>query len=95
MSLKADDVKKIAHLARLNINESDIDDYATNLSSILDLVEQMNSIDTSNVTPMAHPQDLAQRLRPDEVLEENQRERFQKIAPATENGLYLVPKVIE
>ena len=95
MSLEADDVKKIAHLARLNINESDIDDYATNLSSILDLVEQMNSIDTSNVPPMAHPQDLAQRLRADEVLEENQRERFQNIAPATENGLYLVPKVIE
>lgn len=95
MSLGPDDVKKIAHLARLDINESDIEDYASNLSNILDLVEQMNSIDTSNVTPMAHPQDLGQRLRADEVLEENQREQFQKIAPATENGLYLVPKVIE
>ena len=95
MSLTADDVKKIAHLARLGINESDIDDYAGNLSSILHLVEQMNSIDTSDVTPMAHPQDVSQRLRADEVHEENQRERFQKIAPLTENGLYLVPQVIE
>ena len=95
MSLGPEDVKKIAHLARLEINDSDIDDYASNLSNILDLVEQMNSIDTSNVSPMAHPQDVGQRLRTDEVLEENQRERFQKIAPLTENGLYLVPKVIE
>ena len=95
MSLGPDEVKKIAHLARLGINESDIDDYASNLSNILDLVAQMNSIDTTNVPPMAHPQDLGQRLRADEVLEENQRERFQAIAPQTENGLYLVPKVIE
>lgn len=95
MSLGPDDVKNIAQLARLNISESDITDYANNLSSILNLVEQMNAIDTSNVSPMAHPQDLAQRLREDKVLEQNQREQFQKIAPATENGLYLVPRVIE
>jgi aspartyl-tRNA(Asn)/glutamyl-tRNA(Gln) amidotransferase subunit C len=95
MSLGPDEVKNIAHLARLNINDSDIEPMAKNLSSILDLVEQMNAVDTSDVTPMAHPQDLTQRLRADEVLEENQRERFQKIAPQTENGLYLVPKVIE
>ncbi len=95
MSLGPDDVKNIAHLARLNINESDIEGYASSLSSILDLVEQMNSVNTEGVTPMAHPQDVAQRLREDEVLEENQREHFQNIAPATENGLYLVPKVIE
>ena len=95
MSLGPDDVKNIAHLARLNINESDIDSYAKSLSSILDLVEQMNSVNTDGVVPMAHPQDVAQRLREDEVLEEDQREHFQSIAPATENGLYLVPKVIE
>ena len=95
MSLGPDDVKNIAHLARLNINESDIEQYASSLSSILDLVEQMNSVNTEGVTPMAHPLDVAQRLRDDEVLESNQREDFQKIAPATENGLYLVPKVIE
>ena len=95
MSLGPDDVKNIAHLARLNINESDIEHYASSLSSILDLVAQMDSVDTREVTPMAHPLDVAQRLREDEVLEHNQREHFQKIAPQTENGLYLVPKVIE
>ena len=95
MSLGPDDVKNIAHLARLSINEADINNYAASLSSILDLVAQMNSVDTSNVTPMAHPLDVAQRLREDEVLEHNQRDEFQKIAPQTENGLYLVPKVIE
>ena len=95
MSLGPDDVKNIAHLARLNINEDDIESTAKNLSSILDLVDQMNSVDTTDVVPMAHPMDLSQRLRADEVLEKNQREHFQKIAPATESGLYLVPRVIE
>ncbi len=95
MSLGSEDVKKIAHLARLAIDESDIDSYAKNLSSIIDLVEQMNNVDTSGVTPMAHPQDIAQRLREDKVLETNQREHYQRIAPSTESGLYLVPKVIE
>lgn len=95
MSLGPDDVKNIAHLARLDIDENAIQDYASNLSSILDLVEQMNSIDTTDVLPMAHPQDVAQRLRDDVVTEQNQREQFQKIAPHTEAGLYLVPKVIE
>lgn len=95
MSLGSEDVKKIAHLARLAIDESDIEAYAKNLSSILDLVEQMNNVETAGVIPMAHPQDIAQRLREDEVLEKNQREHFQRIAPSTEAGLYLVPKVIE
>ena len=95
MSLGPDDVKNIAHLARLSIDDDDIDSYVSSLSSILDLVAQMNSVDTTDVTPMAHPLDVGQRLREDEVLEQNQREQFQKIAPQTENGLYLVPKVIE
>ena len=95
MSLGPDDVKSIAHLARLDIDEKNIEGYASSLSSILGLVEQMNEVDTRNVKPMAHPMDVSQRLRADEVLEENQRETFQKIAPKTEDGLYLVPKVIE
>ncbi len=95
MSLDKQDVEKIAHLARLAINENDVPAYAQNLSNILDLVEQMNSVDTDNVEPMAHPTDAVQRLREDEVRETNQRERFQKIAPQVEDGLYLVPKVIE
>lgn len=95
MSLEADDVKNIAHLARLNIDEKNIEAYAHSLSSILGLVEQMQAVDTTDVQPMAHPLDVSQRLRADEVLEVNQRDDFQRIAPKTEDGLYLVPKVIE
>jgi len=95
MSLQKEDVEKIAHLARLAIDEADIPDYARNLSNILELVEHMDAVDTDAVTPMAHPLDMPQRLRDDVVSEENQRERFQQIAPQVENGLYLVPQVIE
>ena len=95
MSLKKSDVEKIAHLARLAIDEKDVPEYARNLTNILDLVEQMSSVNTDDVTPMAHPLDATQRLRSDEVTESNQREHFQEIAPNVEDGLYLVPKVIE
>lgn len=95
MSLDKEDVINIAHLARLAINDEDIPEYARNLSNILDLVEQMSSVDTDAVQPMAHPLDTPQRLRADVVTEENQRDHFQSIAPATENGLFLVPRVIE
>jgi aspartyl-tRNA(Asn)/glutamyl-tRNA(Gln) amidotransferase subunit C len=95
MSLDKNDVEKIAHLARLAIDEKDVPGYAKSLSSILELVEQMNAVDTDNISPMAHPQDAFQRLREDVVTEENQRDHFQQIAPEVENGLYLVPKVIE
>lgn len=95
MSLEANDVLKIAHLARLEILESDVDGYANDLSGIMDLVEQMNDQNTENVEPLAHPLDQKQRLRPDQVTETDQRERFQSIAPQIENGLYLVPQVIE
>lgn len=95
MSLSRNDVQKIARLARLQVDENEIDDYAQTLSRILDLVEQMNSVNTDDVQPMSHPRDSALRLRPDVVAETNHREEFQAIAPATENGLYLVPKVLE
>jgi aspartyl-tRNA(Asn)/glutamyl-tRNA(Gln) amidotransferase subunit C len=95
MSLGPIEVKKIAHLARLAISEADIPTYVRNLSAILQLVEQMKVVDTSEVEPMAHPLDMAQRLRPDVVSETDQREHFQAIAPQTEAGLYLVPAVIE
>ncbi|WP_127478199.1 Asp-tRNA(Asn)/Glu-tRNA(Gln) amidotransferase subunit GatC [Sulfurivermis fontis] len=95
MALERKDVENIAHLARLAISEADIPEYARNLSSILALVEQMRTVDTSGVHPMAHPLDAAQRLREDEVTETDQRDHFQAIAPAVEAGLYLVPKVIE
>ena len=95
MSLEKSDVEKIAHLARLAIDEKDVPEYARNLTNILDLVEQMSSVNTDDVIPMAHPLDATQRLRRDEVTESNQREHFQEIAPNVEDGLYLVPKVIE
>ncbi len=95
MSLQPEDVAKIAHLARLALRDDDVPKYTGDLSNILDLVEQMNAVDTEGVVPMAHPLDAVQRLRPDEVTESDQREHFQSIAPRTEAGLYLVPKVIE
>ncbi|MDH5423376.1 MAG: Asp-tRNA(Asn)/Glu-tRNA(Gln) amidotransferase subunit GatC [Gammaproteobacteria bacterium] len=95
MSLDAEQVKKIAHLARLEINEADIPSYAGTLSNILELVDQMSAVNTDDVEPMAHPMDANQRLRADVVTENNQREKFQAIAPKTEDGLYLVPQVIE
>jgi aspartyl-tRNA(Asn)/glutamyl-tRNA(Gln) amidotransferase subunit C len=95
MSLDKTDVEKIAHLARLAIADADIPDYARDLTNIFNLVEQMSAVDTSNITPMAHPLDANQRLRMDEVTEVDQREKFQAIAPKTEAGVYLVPQVIE
>ena len=95
MSLDKTQIQKIAWLARLAIDENDIAGYSRELSNILGLVDQMNSIDTTNVDPMAHPLEIKARLRIDEVTETNQRDTFQAHAPAVENGLYLVPKVIE
>lgn len=95
MTLKSEDVKNIAHLARLEISAEAVTDYTKDLSNILDLVEQMNQVDTDGVQPMAHPMDAQQRLRPDEVSETNQREKFQSISPDVENGLFRVPKVID
>jgi aspartyl-tRNA(Asn)/glutamyl-tRNA(Gln) amidotransferase subunit C len=95
MSIEVDEVKKIAKLACLNVAEVDIQSYATNLSNILDLVEQMSAVDTNGVTPMSHPFDVVQRLREDVVTDFNRRDDFQAIAPSVEDGLYLVPKVIE
>ena len=95
MSLTADDVNKIAHLARLGIDSQDIKSYAKDLSGMLDLMTQMSELNTDNFEPMAHPMDQAQRLRADVVTEQNNREKFQAIAPQVDTGLYLVPKVIE
>ena len=95
MSLTRADVVKIAHLARLAISEDDIPVYLRELSRILDFVAAMNTVDTNNIDPMAHPLDATQRLRPDQVTEDNRRTQFQALAPLVEDGLYLVPKVIE
>lgn len=88
-------VTSMADLAQLQIEEEDLQENIDSMSNILALVDQMQSVDTSAVEPMANPIDAVQTLRPDEVTESNHREEFQSIAPATEDGFYLVPKVIE
>jgi len=95
MALERSDVEKIAHLARLGLNEADIPRTTETLNNILGLIDQMQAVDTSGIEPLAHPLEATQRLRADVVTEENRRDAYQAIAPAVENGLYLVPKVIE
>jgi len=88
-------VDHIAHLARLAVSEEEAADYVAKLSRILGMVDQLQQADTTGVAPMAHPLEMAQRLRPDAVTETDQRELFQANAPRAEEGLYLVPRVIE
>jgi len=96
MSLTRQDVEKIAHLARLSITEHEMPVYVTSLSSIVNLVDQLSSVETGAVEPMAHPLDgQHQRLRPDVVSETDHRERYQTNAPSVQAGLYVVPRVIE
>jgi aspartyl-tRNA(Asn)/glutamyl-tRNA(Gln) amidotransferase subunit C len=95
MTLKSDDVRSIAHLARLHIAEDTVDHYVDDLSSILALVDQMNQVDSSGVKPLSNPHDATQRLRADEVTETDQRDKFQAIAPDVAEGLYRVPRVLE
>jgi len=95
MSLEIDQVKHIARLARIELAPGEAEDALEKLNGIFALVEQMQAVDTTGVEPMSHPQELYQRLRDDAVTEPDQRDRFQQVAPATEAGLYLVPKVIE
>jgi aspartyl-tRNA(Asn)/glutamyl-tRNA(Gln) amidotransferase subunit C len=95
MSLSTSDVKRIAHLARIEVSDAEAEATLQKLSGILGLIEQMQAVDTTGITPMSHSQDVTQRLREDVVTANNQRELFQSIAPAVEHGLYLVPKVIE
>ncbi len=95
MSLTPEDVRKIAHLARLNVSDADIAQNVPQLSGILEFIAQLEKADTASIEPLAHPLDISQRMRPDVVTEKDQREKFQRIAPQVEAGLYLVPKVIE
>jgi len=88
-------IEKVAVLARIRVDDEQVSALEKDLGNILDLVDQLGAADTDSVEPMAHPLNAVQRLRADEVTETNQREAFQAIAPATENGLYLVPRVIE
>lgn len=95
MSIDKQDVQKIAHLARLALTDEDAEQYQHSLSSVLSLVEQMQSIDTDGVEPLSNPLEMTQRLRDDVVTEDNQRDAFLANAPQSEAGLFLVPKVID
>lgn len=104
MALSIEDIKKVAHLARIEISDTDASATLTKLTGILGLIEQMQAVDTAGIVPMSHSQELSQRLRDDVVTKTNLRDEFQKNAPALGNGsveqavaggLYLVPKVIE
>jgi aspartyl-tRNA(Asn)/glutamyl-tRNA(Gln) amidotransferase subunit C len=95
MSLSLDDVSRIARLARIEISPAEAEQTRAQLNNILDFVAQLQAVNTDGIEPMAHAADVVQRLRADAVTEPDRREAFQAIAPETEAGLYLVPKVIE
>ncbi|MBD3897349.1 Asp-tRNA(Asn)/Glu-tRNA(Gln) amidotransferase subunit GatC [Halomonas sp. ML-15] len=95
MALEPSDVQRAAHLARLAMNDADAAGYVDDLGRILAMVDQLQEVDTDGVAPLAHPLDTTQRLRADEVTEGDQRDHFQRVAPAVEDGLYLVPRVVE
>ena len=95
MVIEQEEIEKIANLARVRISGQQIGEVTQRITEILSMVDQLQAVDTTGIEPMANPLDATQRLRADEVTEVNQREAFQAIAPAVENGLYLVPIVIE
>tara|TARA_R110002072_G_scaffold4280_8_gene30244 strand:+ start:16324 stop:16611 length:288 start_codon:yes stop_codon:yes gene_type:complete len=95
MSIGPEDIKKIAHLARLQISENEADKLCHDIGNILTLVDQLQNANTDNIEPMANPLDATQVLRADIITETNKRDELQKISPLVEDGLFLVPKVIE
>jgi len=95
MSLSETDIRRLAHLARIDVDERAVEAVRRQLDGILALIDELQAVDTTGVVPMAHAQDVAAALRDDRVTEHDQRETFQSVAPAVERGLYLVPKVIE
>jgi aspartyl-tRNA(Asn)/glutamyl-tRNA(Gln) amidotransferase subunit C len=95
MSLDKADIEKLAELARVRVADEELPEVTERIASILELVDQMRAVDTSGVEPLAHPLDARQRLRQDRVTEDDRRGDFQALAPAVEDGLYLVPRVVE
>ena len=95
MALENADIDKIAILARLQVTPSETSDYANSISSILSLIDQMQQVSTEGIEPLSNPHDASQRLRKDEVTCDSQREAFIALAPAAQDGLYLVPKVLD
>ncbi len=95
MSINKDQIKYLSLLSRMDIQESEISDVEEKLTKIIDFVDQLQSIDTDEIQPMAHPLNQSQRLRADKVVEGNNRDKIQKNTKSTERGMYIVPKVIE
>ena len=95
MAVDSKTVAEVAHLARLQIDENSVAEYAQEMSNVLELAGQMDTVDTEGVEPMAHPLHAEQRLRADVVTEKNERESYQSQAPEVDSGYYLVPQVIE
>ena len=95
MAFDKSEVEKIAHLARLHISDSEADEVTARIGDILGLIDQMQSVDTDGVEPLAHPLDVVQRLREDVITEKDQRQDLQTLAPNSQDGLYMVPKVLE
>jgi len=95
VTLSRQDIEYIAHLARLEVSESDVPAYVDKLGRIIEFIDELGQADTVDMVPMAHPLDMSQRLRADEVTESDERDRYQANAPETENGVYVVPRVVE
>ena len=95
MSLDKAEIEKLAELARVRVAGEDLGEVTTRIASILELVDQMQAVDTTGIEPMANPLDARQRLREDQVTEGDRRNEFQSLAPAVEDGLYLVPRVVD
>lgn len=95
MALSIEDVNRVAHLARIEVTPAEAQDVLRKLSGIFGLIEDMRRVDTAGIAPMSHAADVSLALREDVVTEIDQRELFQTVAPATADGLYLVPQVIE
>lgn len=95
MALTKQDIEYIAHLARLGISDNEVADYEAKLSKIVEFIDELEQADTGDLLPMAHPLDMSQRLRADEVTATDQRDFYQENATEKENGLYIVPRVVE
>ena len=93
--LSLEEIHRLARLARLELSAAEADDMRAQVNGILAMIDEMRAVDTTGVAPMSHPQEVTQRMREDRVTETDQRELFHSLAPEVEDGLYLVPRVIE
>jgi aspartyl-tRNA(Asn)/glutamyl-tRNA(Gln) amidotransferase subunit C len=95
MALNERNIRDIAHLARLKIEENEVAESLTDFSSILSMINEMQNVDTDNIAPLANPHEQVQKLRKDAITESSDRDNLLNLAPRTSDGLFLVPKVID